>query len=72
MDPDDVSAGEGSLPRGGGHERLVRLRRDSGAGRDRQPGVPEEDGLQRPELSETSVHPRDPAGTGRFLDTAQI
>lgn len=63
MDPDDVSAGEGSLPRGGGHERLVHLQRVTGAGRVRQPGVPEEDGLHRPELPQTSVQPTDPAGT---------
>lgn len=65
MDPHDVSAGEGTLPRGGGHERLVRLQRHARAGRVRQPGVPEEDGLHGPDLPQTSVRQTDPAGKTR-------
>lgn len=57
VDADDVSAGEGFVLGGGGHERLVRLQHDAGTGRVRQPkpGVPEEDGLQRPGLPQTPV-----------------
>lgn len=62
MDPDDVTTCEGSLPRGGGHERLVHLQRDPGEGRVRQPGVPEEDGLRGPEVSERAVRQSGPAG----------
>lgn len=55
MDSDDVPDGEGSLPRGGGHERLVRVQSNTETSRVRQPGVPEEDGLQRPELPPRSA-----------------
>ncbi len=71
MDSDDVSAGEGSLPRGSGHERLVRLQRDTETGRVRQPGVPEEDGLQQRDLTQTSLHQTDPTGR-RHLDFLQF
>lgn len=67
VDPDDISVGEGPLPRGGGHERLVRLQRHPRTSRVRQPGVPEENGLRGPELPETSVRPTDPAGTRVFV-----
>lgn len=66
--PDDVTHGQGSLPGSGGHERLVRLQRQPGAGRGRQPGVSGEDGLQRRRLPETSVHPTGAAGTGRLQE----
>lgn len=69
MDPDDVAAGEGSVPRGGGHERLVRPQRVSGAGRGRQPGVPEEDGLQGPDLPPAPVRQTSPAGGRRSHGT---
>lgn len=62
MDPHDVSTGEGSVPRGGGHERLVRVQRDAGAGGVGQPGVPEEDWLQRPDLPQASLRQTGPAG----------
>lgn len=62
MDPDDVSAGKRSLPRSGGHERLVCLQRDAETGRVRQPGVPEEDGLRRRDLPQTPLHQTDPTG----------
>lgn len=62
MDPDGVPAGEGSLPRRGGHERLLRLQGHAEAGRVGQPGVPAEDGLPKPDLPEASVRQTGPAG----------
>lgn len=70
VDHDGVSAGEGSLPCSGGHEWLVHLQRHTGTGRVRQPGVPEEDQLQRPGLPQTSLHQTGP--TGRRQNTAPL
>lgn len=62
VDLDDITAGKGSLPRSGGHERPVHSQCDAERGRVQQPCLPEKDRLQRREVSQGSLGQTDPTG----------